>query len=299
MPPTPIKPTNKNLIELAGPLVAGWLIDAARDHGTLAYGEAQGRLENEHGFGPIGRATRLGLVAGTLMNALHQSDPGLPLLNVLLVLQNDRLPSDGASSFLAERFGVPRLGQANARTKYPRLWRKYSELAAKEVYEYQHWPTAYVKTYGDRWVPGGTLSASRKGHEKDGIPRGRGGEGSHHKALRLWTKEHPGIVLPQLIVDRAETEVDLPSGDRVDVIYYAGDRVVALEVKSRDSNDADLTRGVFQCVKYRAVLQAMDLREEAPVSVLLVTETSLSGSLAALARRHGVRHKCVGLVENG
>ena len=34
---------------------------------------------------------------------------------------------------------------------------------------------------------------------------------------------------------------------------------IAVEVKSRISNDADITRGIFQCVKYKVVLEAMQL----------------------------------------
>ena len=35
---------------------------------------------------------------------------------------------------------------------------------------------------------------------------------------------------------RAETEVELLSGDRVDVVLYGERKTVAIEVKSRDSN---------------------------------------------------------------
>ena len=83
------------------------------------------------------------------------------------------------------------------------------------------------------------------------------------------------------------------SGDRVDVVSYARDRTVAIEVKSRDSNWADLRRGVYQCVKYRAVLAAQDIRRNPIVETWLVTESPLPGDLKALARRLGVRTRQV------
>ena len=34
--------------------------------------------------------------------------------------------------------------------------------------------------------------------------------------------------------------------------------MLAIEVKSRDSNWNDLRRGIYQCIKYRAVLHAQE-----------------------------------------
>ena len=65
---------------------------------------------------------------------------------------------------------------------------------------------------------------------------------------------------------------------------------VVIEVKSVDSDDTDLRRGIFQCIKYRAVMEAMDIRSEPQVVPVLVTQTPLPGDLAGLARRHGIRH---------
>ena len=72
-------------------------------------------------------------------------------------------------------------------------------------------------------------------------------------------------------------------------MYYANDEVLAIEVKSRDSNWADLQRGIYQCVKYQAVLRAQE-RGERTIRTLLVTESDLRPDLENLARRLGIRH---------
>ena len=82
----------------------------------------------------------------------------------------------------------------------------------------------------------------------------------------------------------------LASADRVDAVYYCDDRIVVLEAKSRDSNDADFRRGVFQCVKYRAVQTAMDVRQDGYVEAILVTETPITGEIRDLLRLHDIRH---------
>lgn len=219
-----------------------------------------------------------------------------PLLNVLLVLQSDRMPSTGAGSFMAEYFGVARLGEENIRDREPKLWRKYFERAADEVYAYTNWVKLLDRVYPSinryKTKPLSALSAEA-GTEKEGIPRGRKGEGPTHKALRLWARDNPAKVTKLAKGSRSETEVELPSGDRIDVVYYTEKTTFAVEVKSRISNEADLQRGVYQCVKYQAVLKAMDPRETRDIRVVLLTENELPGYLVERARSLGILHKKV------
>ena len=70
--------------------------------------------------------------------------------------------------------------------------------------------------------------------------RGRGGEGENHKTLRLWVRDNPYLVVEKLDDVRAETEVEILSGDRVDVVYYTERKIVVIEVKSEDSIWHDL-----------------------------------------------------------
>ena len=70
-------------------------------------------------------------------------------------------------------------------------------------------------------------------------------------------------------------------------MYSTEDTILAIEVKSRDSNWHDLRRGIFQCIKYQAVLQAQEQSCKS-VDVLLVSECQLPIDLARLARRLGV-----------
>jgi hypothetical protein len=66
-------------------------------------------------------------------------------------------------------------------------------------------------------------------------------------------------------------------------------------VKSVRSQEADLKRGIFQCVKYRAVMVAeagVDF-EYAQCEVYLVTENTLSAQLKNLARRLDVAVRVV------
>ena len=53
-----------------------------------------------------------------------------------------------------------------------------------------------------------------------------------------------------------EVEEGLYSGDRLDVFFADSNQHVAVEVKGRSAPLTEIMRGLFQCVKYEAVLEA-------------------------------------------
>lgn len=290
-----IKPTAENLCTFGAEPLARWLVEAAIERTTITYGEAKLRLEREHGFSTI-FPIMMGYPAGHVMSTFHKVAPKAPLLNTLLVQQIDRMPGNGAGPFMADYLNKKTLGEKNARRGYPKLWRRSFEKAASDVYEYTDWEALYKKAYKKTFARDESALAPNvpgNGTEKDGNPRGRGGEGPNHKALRLWVHANPHRLFGELQVLKSDTEVELFSGDRIDNVYYAAGCTVALEAKSRDSNEADLHRGIYQCVKYRAVLQAMDPREDARIDAVLVTEEPLPGFLKELAKRLDITHKQV------
>lgn len=128
-------------------------------------------------------------------------------------------------------------------------------------------------------------------------PRDRfgGGEGSAHKELKNRICNNPDIIGYDN-VKHAATEEVLPSGDKLDVYFELnnGD-IVAVEVKSATSDDDDHKRGIFQCVKYQAVLEAMQsIRKTGNnITVILVTETELSPLNKKLAEQLKINNRVV------
>ena len=264
--------------------LARWLIGAAGRDTTLAYSDAASRLEKECGFSPIFPALRMGKTAAALQHAIHGRDPFAPLLNVLLVQKGLGLPGSGAQDFLVARFPEePRLGEKDADEVHPEVWARYARLAIEEAHRYGGWEALYEQLFGP-YVPDPFYAPRR---------RAGGGEGANHKALREWLWKHPECVDRRLRDVDSKTEVDLLSGDRVDVVYRTKSQVTAIEVKSRDSNWPDLRRGIYQCVKYRAVMEAQEKEEKSArrVRALLVTEIPLPADLARIAERLDVPHR--------
>ncbi|MBV7541951.1 hypothetical protein [Acidovorax sp. sic0104] len=119
-----------------------------------------------------------------------------------------------------------------------------------------------------------------------------GGESEEHKQLRLDVLARPELFgLKDTLL--SETEYPLLSGDRLDVFYRSQTRWVGVEVKSIRSGDDDLERGIYQCVKYAAVMGAQAAANESDsaevqITAILVVQKQLSDDLEALAMKLGV-----------
>ena len=118
-----------------------------------------------------------------------------------------------------------------------------------------------------------------------------GGEGAGHRALKLFVASHPEIIgLPENS-GIGITEYALPSGDSLDVSFQRRKLWVAAEVKSAISSEADIARGLFQCIKYRAVMEAVQVASAHPQSAcaVLVLEGRLPQSLVILRNLLGIK----------
>ena len=183
---------------------------------------------------------------GTTLDELSRKQgwSDIPHIQSLVINQHRRLPGQGFEAFLSDRMGE---------------YRKLS-LAMKRAYLDAYWHEVYAYPYwGDVIEACGLAPATSKARDiVDRAKTGRGGgggEGEEHRRLKDRIVVNPGLIdLP--LTARATKEAPLPSGDRIDVLFKSLRRLIAVEVKSSVSNDIDLTRGLFQCVKYRAVMEA-------------------------------------------
>lgn len=275
-----------------------WLISAARRGGeTFTYSDMMERLERECGLekisSPSGNFARaVGVVLGAVMDKIDDVEDSAPFLNVLVVRKGTGRPGPGAREFLAARYPDELWLKKKDAHKESKAWVRIVEQETEAVRAYPDWERLYGDIYGKAYEPPEPFHI--EGTETDGLSWGRKGEGENHKALRLWVKDNPDRIERSLSSVRAETEVELLSGDRVDVVFCSDKEIVAIEVKSRDSNWADLRRGIYQCVKYEAVLRAQETRDRS-VRSLLVTEKVLQPDLKRLAKKLDVKHRIVPL----
>lgn len=107
---------------------------------------------------------------------------------------------------------------------------------------------------------------------------GNGGEGVSHKELKEYIFNNPNVIGIENCISK-EKEHILLSADRIDVWFKLADgSCIAVEVKSHKSTEADVLRGIFQSVKYKAIMDAENMvhRSEASNTSLLVLGGTLS-----------------------
>ena len=99
---------------------------------------------------------------------------------------------------------------------------------------------------------------SSTGHNRSRRPGARGGagEGVAHRTLKEYIRDNPLSVGIDLKRAKSETESKLPSGDFIDVFFENSTSWIGVEVKTDQSSEDDIRRGLYQCVKYRAVMEA-------------------------------------------
>ena len=125
----------------------------------------------------------------------------------------------------------------------------------QKAFQYQHWDWV-LSSLG--LTPSVIDISDGASDIRSGKFNGAGGEGENHKKLKEYIYNHPEAIGIKDIKAK-EMEHILLSGDRLDVYFELTDgSKIAVEIKPSTSPDADVLRGLFQCVKYKCILDAED-----------------------------------------
>lgn len=206
----------------------------------------------------------LGMVQDVIEALAEKLETKIPTLNSLIKDKTTGLPAAGFS------YVEPSYNTWSDEGK-----RIFVKGLDEEAINYPHWNMIL-----DELGLSPLLSFSPEDIDKIKNPQryGFGGESPEHKALKDYVKSHPSCLGVAEIIN-ADVEHILPSGDRLDVYFECidGSRV-AVEVKPSISDDSDITRGIFQCIKYKAILEALTKADgtNAPVKAILVIRRDLS-----------------------
>ena len=254
---------------------------------TLTYKELAQALATEHGEEIKGRMTLYGHPPGKIGFALRRlSDEWgdeIPPLGAVVVNAATRLPGSGADLFLR------RYLNQTARKRLTRGNRRECTLEVIEaIHDYPDWKKVAAHFGISKLTPVDGLEVQEKPIRVPRITTSfRGGEGDEHRHLKEWVKENPLAISRFGTFQVGRTEEPLASGDQLDVYFHNRELRLGVEVKAFNAPEAELFRGIFQCVKYRATLRAMQLAEgDIPnAQTVLIVQRPLVGDIRRLARR--------------
>jgi hypothetical protein len=285
--------TFKDIGEKGSPIAMAMLLDCLKEgEPFVTYGAIREELQYQLGIDII-FPTHIGHVAGTLMHKILKVDKSAPLINALITRPNG-VPGIGVADFFAERYK----NQAYSKSKWEKIPpKKRQQLVDQErekILRYD-WEKINDKIFGNKAKK---LLRKPEGTEKDGKPNngknyGGEAESKEHKKLKEWVAANPQEIGLRKSFGNGVTESCLLSGDTVDVLFSEGTDFVTVEVKSCRSNDDDFRRGIYQCVKYRAVKEAEHRPNQVSVKAVLVIERELNTELKLRAHMLNVKVICV------
>lgn len=198
----------------------------------------------------------LGSIGETLRKLSQEWSEEIPPIQCLVVNKHTRLPGEGFWSFIIDKEDFRKLSSKQKR--------HLIDMQLHKIYVFPKWRKV-LQTFGLK-----SLTPSYKEALSKASRFRAGGESKHHKKLKHFVAQNPAIVGLPAGVGLGQTEHYLPSGDSLDVLFVHGDNWVGIEVKPRSSPEADIIRGIFQCVKYKAVIEAYQASQELPQNARVV-----------------------------
>lgn len=249
----------------------------ARSQRPITYGALAHEVGMTHHRPVQFAAGRIGYALGEIaaMRGWRKRPP--PPLQSLIVNKETGLPGHGVDGFMSHNY---RQAQTKAQREAALL------TVHGQIYSYPHWAEAM------RLLDVASPSADFDRLSDEAVKsKNHGGEGPEHKALKEYVSANPWVAGLPDNHPKGTMEHPLPSGDRIDVVFAEKGHLTAVEVKSRISSRDDITRGIYQCVKYRAVLEAQASVSASPfeVSVLLLLGGDLPRELLQLANAFAIR----------
>lgn len=248
------------------------LVRQARAGKPISYSDLAQELEIPN---PRNLNYVLGSIGQTLELLSNELGTKVPPLQCLVVNKATGLPGEGIGWFLIKKEDF---------TKLPlQRKRKIVNAELQHIYTYMEWNKVLDRLGLEAVNADFPEDISSKGNHRSG------GEGAAHKALKEFVACNPRTIGLNTNLQGTQEQA-LLSGDSLDVSFETRNQWVCAEVKSAISNKEDILRGLFQCIKYQAVMEAQLLSKNIHLSVrtVLVLESEFPKDLISLRNTLGV-----------
>jgi hypothetical protein len=246
------------------------LVRQAKASEPIRYGELAQELNMSN---PRNLNFVLGAVGRALQDLEADWNSRFPKLTALVINKYTGEPSDGILEFLDD----PEI----YRSASQEVRRRMIDQLLVEVYAFPRWDQLLLH-WGLQPLPGvGPTPVPIRGS----VP-----EGEEHRRLKEYVAAHPEAVGLRRSDRPGTLEALLPSGDEVDVLFSAKSGLTGIEIKAHTASDPEIARGMYQCVKYQAVLRAQQKVDQVPADARawLVLGRTLPDTLIPLRNTLGI-----------
>jgi hypothetical protein len=279
-------PWRGQVIPDALPVLIRW----AQEGEPRSYSDLAQELHDTYGHVIKPRKDLYGAVAGGITQAIQwlseQWNEPIPPLHAIVINKNTKHPGEGAIRISPAYFAGKNLETGADR-------REQLKEAMEDVFTYPDWDRV-ARALGASILP---RSGGLKPNDPDSVLRlprvqqGGGPESAEHQALKRWVAARPDELEDHGTFPAGSNEKLLSSGDRLDVYFENTAQRLGVEVKTSRCSEDELQRGVYQAVKYRAILRAEQkaLRHVPNGDAVLVCTRAPNAETKALIKRLQVR----------
>lgn len=238
---------------------------------SIFYGQISDELSIGHSY----LGNHLGTITDALNELARQWGTEIPPLPALVVRKDTGLPGDSFG------YNVPRLVDYGSWPKQEKFQAVAREHAG--IFAYRKWPDVLAALGLPPVKP--AVSPALVAAARVGVL-----EGEAHRRLKEYVAANPRVIGQAQWKVKGIIESRLPSADTIDVLFQTPWKWLAVEVKAANAEPADLLRGLFQCVKYRALLEAEArvTSKRVEIASVLVLEGKLPDELLAARNTLGV-----------
>lgn len=266
------------------------LVWCAENEKKITYGQLDFELQRRR-WGHHVNVVVYGHPAGAIGDALIETEQETgvkhPPINALIVNAKSGIPGSGCDYYITNHLsGTPKRNLSDEQRM------SMAVDTFEEIWRFGGWREV-LADYGLMPLTDG-IPALTEDDSKVHSPVKSGWsnepESESHRRLKEWVAAHPEILKSKIPFARGKLEWLFASADRVDVMFQHVEGSLAVEVKSEISNEADLERGIYQCVKYRALLRA-ELKVNGLIpngKAILITSKKLPVHLEEVADMLGV-----------
>ena len=229
-----------------------------------------------------------GAIGSALIELEERWGEPVPPLNAIVINDTTMLPGKGVNNF------VERYYQPDKRVKNMSIEERRAvvEEVHADIFAYEYWDDVLEACKLQALL--GTVTLDPQADTVAEPVKGgwsKEPESDEHRKLKAYIARNPDAIGLPKRSRKGETEYVFASADKADVVFKTPNGYVGVEVKSVISGDPDLSRGLYQDVKYQAFLRAEQkaLIKPPTARAILVSERQLPRFLQNLEDVLGIK----------
>lgn len=218
----------------------------------------------------------LGSIGVTLDLISEKLELDIPLIQAIVINKITGLPGEGISPFFDTGTNYPNLSR--------RQKRALQQATLGKIFAFDSW---YLVLKECGLEPLGMDLEDIAASMRTSVSKG---ESTRHYELKNYIARNPNVLSLPAECAPGEIERGLLSGDLIDVHFVNQSQRLGVEVKSLFSSKSDIMRGIFQVIKYQAVMEAeqISIGEIPDVRAILILEGKMPRVLLPLCHSLGI-----------